>query len=175
MFCRKILLSISLITALLSPAMAYAQATPIIFERTNIRIDPTVFGGVDGEASILRDPSSFNIELRSEDALKLEYIHTLNTLTNDTGVMILFNAPLLAPLPAMQVFTPVDALFVAEDGRIIQILPNVALGEMTQDIYAKEHVKAFLFLAAGQVAARFIQPHDIVTGSMFVPSPSVMQ
>lgn len=165
---------ISLLLALL-PAVTMAQVTPVIFERTDIRIDAAPIGGKEGEATLLRPSITYNIELRSEDALKLEYIHTLNTLTDSTGVMILFAAPVMAPLPAMQVYTPVDAIFVAEDGTILQILPNVALGEMTQDVMARDPVKAFLFLKAGEVAAHLIQPQDTVSGSMFVPAPSVMQ
>ena len=174
MFCRKQFRSISFALALL-PAVVFAQVTPVIFERTDIRIDPAPIGGREGEATLMRDPSMYNIELRSEDALKLEYIHTLNTLTDNTGVMILFSAPMVAPLPAMQVFTPVDAVFVGANGTIVQILPNVALGEMTQDIIAREPVQAFLFLKAGQVAARMIQPHDTIRGTMFTPTPPVMQ
>ena len=166
---------ISLLLALLLPAFAMAQVTPVIFERADIRIDAAPIGGREGEATLLRPSITYNIELRSEDALKLEYIHTLNTLTDSTGVMILFTSPMMAPLPAMQVFTPVDAIFLAEDGTILQILPNVALGEMTQDVMARDPVKAFLFLKAGEVAARLIQPQDAVSGSMFVPAPSVMQ
>lgn len=165
---------VSLLLVLLLPMAAAAQVTPVIFERTDIRIDPAPIAA-EGEATLLREPTRYNIELRSEDALRLEYIHTLNTLTDDTGVMILFASPVMAPLPALQVFTPVDALFVAEDGTILQILPNVALGDMTQDVMAREPVKAFLFLKAGQVAARFLQPRDSVAGSMFTPAPPVMQ
>lgn len=175
MRCRNRYGLISLIAALLLPAMAWAQATPIIFERTSVRIDPAPIVGEQGEATLLREPTTYDIEFRSEDALKLEYIHTLNTLTEVTGILVMFSAPVMAPLPAWQVFTPVDALFVAEDGTILQILPNVTLGEMTQDVMARDPVKAFLFLKAGQVAARAIQPRDQVTGGMFTPAPPVLQ
>lgn len=175
MNCLRRLKFASAVMAMLVPAAAMAQVTPVIFERTDIRIDHAPIGGKDGEVTIQRNPVTYNIELRSEDALKLEYIHTLNNLTDPTGVMIVFAAPTMAPLPALQVFTAVDALFLAEDGTVLQILPNVALGEMTQDIMARDPVKAFLFLKAGQVAAQSIQPHDTVVGTMFTPSPAVMQ
>lgn len=175
MRCRTISTFISFLALAMLPLAAGAQVTPVIFERTDIRIDAAPMGGQEGEATVLRPSLTYNIELRSEDALKLEYIHTLNTLADNTGVMILFSAPVVAPLPAMQVFTPVDALFLAEDGTILQILPNVALGNMRQDVYARDPVKAFLFLKAGEVALRAIQPRDTVTGSMFTPAPPVMQ
>ncbi len=173
---RKVWRFISLaVAAWLLPALAVAQVTPVIFERTEIRIEPAPALAREGEATLLRPTTSYDIELRSEEALRLEYIHTLNELSDMTGVMIMFSAPTIAPLPALQVFTPVDALFVAEDGTILQILPNVALAEMTQDIMAREPVKAFLFLKAGTVAAKMLQPHDTVLGSMFMAAPPVMQ
>lgn len=157
-------------------AAAYAQVTPVIFERAPIRIDPIAVVAVkEGETAPVRSVSAYDVEVRSEDALKLEYIHTLNTLTDDTGVAIVFSAPTLVSLPYMQVFTPVDALFVAEYGTILQILPNVVLGEMQQEIMAKEPVRAFVFLKAGEVAARQILPRDLIAGSMFTPAPPVMQ
>jgi uncharacterized membrane protein (UPF0127 family) len=152
-----------------------AQETPIIFERADITVQPAPPVARPGEVTILRDPTAFNIEVRSEDALKLEYIHTLNTLADNGGVMILFNSPSMVTLPAMQVFTPVDALFVADNGTIMQILPNVVLGQQTQDVMAPEPIRAFLFLKAGSVAAHVIQPHDVIAGNMFTPSPAVMQ
>ncbi len=167
----KTCLSISLL-ALAVPALAQV---PIIFERTDISINPAPLGGKNGEVVLQRPAVKYNIELRSEDALQLEYVHTLNTLTDTTGVMILFNTPTAAPLPAWQVFTPVDAVFIADTGEILQMLPNVTLAEMQQDISAKEPVKAFLFLKAGQIKTSLLRPHDMVAGNMFTPAPAVMQ
>lgn len=176
MTCRKISkLSSFLIAAFLLAAPAFAQ--PLIFERAQIRIDPVAVAPAAkaGEAPIPRIPTSYDVEVRAEDALKLEYIHTLNTLTDTTGVAISFNAPSIVSLPRMQVFTPVDALFVAEDGTILQIYPDVVLAELTQDVYAKDPVKAFVFLKGGEVAARNIMPKDIISGPMFYPAPPVME
>lgn len=165
----------SLAAVLLLAAPAIAQ--PLIFERAEIRIDPVAVAPAAkaGETPIPRIPTSYDVEVRAEDALQLEYIHTLNTLTDTTGVAISFTAPSIAALPRMQVFTPVDALFVAEDGTIMQIYPDVILAELTQDVYAKDPIKAFVFLKAGEVAARRILPRDIIAGSMFFPAPPVMQ
>lgn len=121
------------------------------------------------------DPITYSVEIRNEEALRLEYIHTLNALTDKTGVIIFFSEPRDVALPGMKVFTPVDAVFVNNDGTVAQILPKVVLGEMTQDIRAKSPVKAFLFLKSGEAANRNIRPHDIVTGSMFTPAPPIQE
>lgn len=171
MNCRNISSYVSLgVLTLLLPFVAIAQVTPVIFEKTAISINPVI---IDGEES--REPTSYDIEVRPEDALRLEYIHTLNTLTETGGVAIVFTAPTMMGLPAMQVFTPVDALFVTENGTILQIYPGVVLGELEQEVIAKEPVKAFVFLAAGQVQARNIKPYDIIAGPMFSAPPPVME
>lgn len=152
-------------------AGAQAQTTSLIFERAEIRIDSPPASEKDKASKPLHPTVRYDIEVRGEDALKLEYIHTLNTLTSTTGVMLVFDSPSIANLPPMKVYTPVDALFIADDGTLLQISPGVVLGEMTQAVQAKGPVKAFLFLKAGEAAARGLHPRDIVTGSMFTPPP----
>jgi uncharacterized membrane protein (UPF0127 family) len=175
---------ISVIALLASAAAAQAQTGSVIFERADIRIDPVAVAAAkipSGDPNVpiapqpARNPVSYNIEVRSEDALQLEYIHTLNTLTGTTGVAITFNAPSLVALPHMQVFTPVDVLFVAEDGTILQIYPNLTLAELHSNVMASDPIQAFVFLKAGQVAAHHIMPRDIIAGSMFFPPPPVME
>lgn len=175
MTCPRQFRFVSLLASALLLAVPVA-AQPLIFERAQIRIDPVATApATEGEAAAPRIPISYDVEVRSEDALKLEYIHTLNTLTDTTGVAISFTTPSVVALPRMQVFTPVDALFVAEDGTILQIYPDVVLAELEQEVYAKDPVKAFVFLKGGEVAARHIMPKDIISGSMFYPAPPVMQ
>ena len=175
MTCRhRSRLSSFAVALLLLAAPAYAQ--PLIFERADIRIDPVATPvAKPNEETVPRIPITYNTEVRAEDAMKLEYIHTLNTLTDTTGVVISFNAPSIAALPRMQVFTPIDALYVAEDGTITKIYPDVVLAELTQDIYSAEPIKGFVFLKAGEVSARGILPKDIISGPMFYPAPPVMQ
>ena len=180
MSCLKIAksnrsLALFLLLALF-PVTLVAQGTPVIFQRANIRIDPVLAGlAEDGKGSVtVRQSSGFNIEVRPQEALRLEYIHTLNTLTDESGVMVLFTAPAVTPLPAFRNYTPVDALFIDETGIILQILPRAILAEMAQPVAAAKPVRAFLFLKAGTVQARMIQPQDAVIGGMFTPAPAVM-
>ncbi len=136
-------LSIVACVALLFAISAHAQVTPVIFERASIRLESPPPREKDTKPKPTHTPYNYSIEVRPEDAMRLEYIHTLNTLTDDSGVMIEFTAPSMVALPIMKVYTPVDALFVADTGVIVQILPNVTLGELTQEVLAHEPVKAF--------------------------------
>jgi hypothetical protein len=160
---------------LLCAPVAHAQAASVIFEQANIRIESAAPRTTDKTPKPTHPPLLYDVEVRPEDAMRLEYIHTLNTLTDSTGVMIAFTAPSMVALPTMKVYTPVDALFVADTGVIVQILPDVTLGDLTQEVLAHEPVKAFLFLKAGTVVAKGIHPQDVITGPMFTPAPPVME
>lgn len=122
-----------------------------------------------------RQPLRFSIEIRPEDAMKLEYIHTLNTLSDDTGVMIAFTMPTMSSLPFMRVYTPVDILFVNDQGIIMQMLPETVLAELYQDVMAKEPVKAFVFLKSGTIKAKHIKPRDRIDNPVFTPPPPIIE
>ncbi|MBN8543073.1 MAG: DUF192 domain-containing protein [Alphaproteobacteria bacterium] len=122
-----------------------------------------------------RAPLTFSVEIRPEDAMKLEYIHTLNTLADDSGIIIAFTLPTMTSLPFMRVYTPVDVLFVNEQGIILQMLPNTILGEIFQDIMAKEPIKAFVFLKAGTIERKSIKPRDRIDNPIFIPPPAIIE
>ncbi len=166
---------ISALLALLLVAGAATAQTSLIFERAKIRIDATPSAKEIKDNVEPRATLTYSVELRPESALNLENIHTLNILTPTTGVIIAFNAPSIVSLPAMKVYTPVDVLFVAEDGAILQIMPKVVLGEISQTLQAKSPIKALLFLKAGEVEARGIRPHDVIAGHIFTPAPNVQE
>jgi uncharacterized protein len=164
----------ALIGVLLLAGTAFAQ-TSLIFERAKIRVDATPSAKEIKENAPPRPSIDYHVELRPESALNLEYIHTLNTLTPTTGVVIAFTAPSIVTLPLMNVYTPVDVLFVAEDGTILQIMPEVVLGQISPNVSAKAPIQALLFLKSGEALARGIRPRDVVAGSMFTPTPAVQE
>lgn len=163
--------------------VAQAQVTPLIFERENIRIESPAPSTIQtaspkdaaAPSPVPHAPLTYDVEIRPEDALRLEYIHSLNSLNDSTGVMIAFTAPSVVPLPAWQTPTAVDALFVSNNGTIVQILPNVVLADLKQDIMAQVPIKAFLFLRAGSAAARGIHPQDVVVSKKFIPAPAFLK
>lgn len=167
---------INLVLLLAMPALAAAQSTGLIFERTKLQI-ATSAATADpaGSAATTQPPVvTYDVELRPEDSLRLEYIHTLNTLNEQNGVLIGLEAPAMIPLPPMKVYVPVDVLFIAEDGTLLQIAPNVVMGELAQTIQAKSPIKGLLFIKAGEAARRGFAPHrSLVTAKIFLTPPAV--
>ena len=175
---NKIFLVLALLGA---PLMAAAQTSPVIFERQDIVIYPAVKPAITNDAGEEvapapdRSPLRFSVEIRSEEAMKLEYIHTMNTLTETTGVMIVFTLPTMVSLPNFSVTTPVDVLFVDDQGFILQMLPGVVPANITQDIMAKSPVRAFIYLKAGTIKATKLRPRDRVESPVFTPPPPVIE
>ena len=170
------------VALILTANLAFAQVTPLVFEREDIRITSPAKADIKAadkqsvSTASPHAPLTFNIEVRSQDALRLEYIHTLNSLSDKTGVMLTLATPAIVGLPPYKVPTAVGwPCFVLENGVVEQILPNVVLAEMTQEIVARPPIKAFLFLKAGTVKALGIRPLDVITASAFTPAPPLMQ
>jgi uncharacterized membrane protein (UPF0127 family) len=157
------------------------QTNPLIFERQTITLIPQGDTAQPSANSPLSGPpaprvgAQFNVEVRSEEALKLEYIHSLNTLQDNTGVMIAFSAPTLAPLPFMRVYTALDVLFVADDGTILQIYPGHVPATTTTEVLAEQPIRALIYLKSGRVAALDIKPHDRIQSSLFTPPPPLLR
>lgn len=168
---------------------SYAQGlttNPLIFERETIQIIPQQPKESAQQATSTssqqpdppekeRMPHSFNVEIRPEDALKLDYIYGLTTLNDTNGVMIAFGAPTIAPLPFFRVQQATDVLFVNDEGVILQIYPGHIPMDVTRDIYADTPIKALIYLKAGVVKALDIRPKDIVQSRVFNPPPPLLQ
>ncbi len=174
-----------LAAALLAIVTVSAPATAqVIFQREKLTISPppvTKVSKEEDEKEMPRDdeptrtPQEFSVEVRGEDALNLEYIHTLNDLKSNDGVLIGFNVPSIVSVPQMKVYTPVDVLFIDEDGIVLQILPKVVPAEINRDIAAAQPVNAFLYIRAGEAKARDIRPKDVVSHGLFNAKPIILK
>lgn len=170
---------------LFATAISLPAAAQVIFQRERLLIDPppvTRISTAEGEEEKKqatpespRPTQEFLVEVRSEDALNLEYIHTLNDLTDNSGVMIGFTVPSIVSVPTMKVYSAVDVLFIDADGGIVQILPNIVPAEINRDIAAATPISAFLYLKAGEAKRRDIRPKDVVTHNLFNAKPVILK
>ena len=157
-----------------APMLAFAQSS-LIFERATIHIESPPRNDKIKNQKPPHVSLVYDVEVRPEDALRLEYIHALNTLGDESGVMINLESPSIIALPAMKVYTAVDVLFMDEMGTVLQIMPKITLAEMNQPLQSRLPVKSMLFLRAGEAAARGIHPQDSVMGNMFASPPAVQE
>ena len=167
------------------PALAHAQAwqRPVIFQREVIRIHtpaaPVILKEEEEEEEEPTPPQpkviEFTVEVRSEDALRLDWIHTLQSLPNDGGVMIVFDYATDLPLIPSEVYTPLDVLFVEPSGRVLQVMPEAVLANIEEDIYASKPILAFLYLKGGICEQNGILPGSRIEHPAFNPGPKVLQ
>lgn len=186
------LMTITLLSLCALHANAQGLMTnPLIFEREVITIvphaepatpaqaappaDPAIIKAPEEQPAAPRVPQQFNVEVRPEDAMKLEYIQALTMLNETNGVMIAFGAPTIAPLPYFRVQQATDVLFVDDAGVILQIYPGHVPMDISRDIYADTPIKALIYLKDGMVKARGIRPKDIVQSRVFNPPPPLLQ
>lgn len=190
-----------LIAACLLPlfaGMAQAQNTPLIFRREAMTIVPKAPPPIvltedsvaapapkkddkkeenaEAEATpSAPEPLVFNVEVRGERAMRLEGITSLARLDDTSGVMIMFGAPIDLPQMRLNIYTPIDALMVDEEGTIFQIMPELVLGQMAEDIPNRKPVLAFLYLKAGVCAEKGIVPGSRIEHPFFMPKPTVLE
>lgn len=121
------------------------------------------------------EPIKFTVQIRSQEAVRLHEMHSLNRLRDDTGVMVLMTRPVDMPIVKIAVYTPVDVLMVNDEGRIVQIVPEIVLGRLEDFIDADEPLKAFIYLKSGIAEEKMIKPGDVVDHPSFTPAPTVLK
>ncbi len=176
-------LALLMITVLAAPCMA-AASNSLVFQRDTITIEPAAPAADEaaaedvGEAAqpppAARQAVTINAQLRSDQALRLEWVHSLSGLSGNEAMMILFDPPAQQDLMPMNIYVPVDVLFVDKQGTITQIAPNLTLAQLQAQIAVAEPLRAWLFLAGGAAERLDIRPRDRLRHPLFSPKPTVI-
>lgn len=117
----------------------------------------------------------FDVEIRDAAVLyNQQGWFELSSLSEKSGIMMVFSAPGIAPISRNSNYASLDILFVDAEGNIAQIIPSITLARLNQDIMPAVPVRAFLFLKGGTCAATGIAPGDVVQHSIFVPPPTIL-
>lgn len=117
----------------------------------------------------------FDTEIRTHDALKLEWFHSLANVQSGRAIMIVFKETGPQSLPLAKLYKPIDVLVIAEDGEVLAILPNIILASQSKQIDMDMPVKAFLFIKADDASALQIKPKNHVLHPIFTRDPTVLQ
>lgn len=99
---------------------------------------------------------------------------SLSAPADQSGVMLAFTEPTLAPITPSTQYAPLDILMIDRHGKIVQIAPNLVLSELSEDIYPKDPVQAFLLMAGGACAKYSINPGDTVEYKLFKKPPPML-
>lgn len=167
-----------LLLALSAPARA-DQSTPLFYNRTEITIERQALPAPlpwQGE-SRPQEQSGITFDVEVRDAASFynqKDWFNLSGPTDDSGVLLAFSAPTLAPVIRSKQYAPLDILMVDNEGKIIQIVPNIMLADLQREILPKNPVLAFLFLKGETCQRLSIAPGDVVVYDIFTRPPTVL-
>ena len=120
-------------------------------------------------------PLAFKVELRSALTFYAqEGWFSLGGITENKGVMFVFDSPMQAPIMRSNFFAPMDILFINNEGKITQIAPSIILADLKNEKYSEAAVKALLFLKGGICTAQSITIGDYIEHEAFERAPLVL-
>ncbi len=143
--------------------------------RTHLKLDPSLMPWQQKQAI---ESNKLGIEVEVRDGRSLyqqEGWFNLAGLSDNTGIMMLFDEPSQPPIIPMSQYAPTDILFLDKEGKIIQIVPSIQLSELEQEIVPSAPIIAFLFLRAGICEKLVIEPGDSVEYGAFKKSPVILE
>ncbi len=186
--CRnKCGMTATILLICLSTFSAHASGEPLVYRRDSITIMPAgvysvkVLTGDEDETkkskkkTKVREPIAMDVEIRSVQALQSEWFYSASQAQADKAVMIMFDPPTDVPLMNMRIYEPLDVIYIDEEGKIIQIVPEVVLADLQEPIGAEHLVRSWLFLQGGSAERLDIRPKDRVEHPLFNPRPRVLQ
>ena len=164
--------------------MAVANdAVPLFYTRTNIRVIrssvneplPLPWQEKTEIASVTRD-LIFDVEVRDGSTFYNQqgWIN-VGRLGENTGLLLTFGAPIVAPIVPAAQYAPLDILMLNDEGKILQILPKLVLSELSEEIYPENPISAFLIIDGGSSESLSIVPGDTIEYKLFKKPPVVLQ
>lgn len=141
------------------------KPTPIALDENDQPLDPQPEP---------RESFRFYTDLRDEGALKLNWMVSLNRINAKRTMTIVFSAPRYDVIKPQPVYELLDILSVSPEGVITQIMPNLALADLSQPITTARLARARLVLAGGAVQTLGLRVGDRVQHPIFSPAPEVV-
>ena len=115
------------------------------------------------------------VDIRPESILYQQNMFTFNPFANASGLLIWLGSPKQATLETIRIFSAVDILYMASDGKIVQIVPSIVPSEIAEPITTSKPVIAMLLLQAGECEKLDILPGDRVEHALFKAKPKVLE
>jgi hypothetical protein len=177
----KLWLAIGLI--LLSFPSLADDSTPLLYNRTHLIIlrnhlpvqDPPPLPWQTSPEEYTNPALDFDTEVRDGMVMyNQEGWFNLSNLPERSSVLLAFSAPGSLPIVPLQQYAPLDILLVNQEGKIVQIIPNMVLSQLQQEIYPENPILAILLLKGGDCAKLSINPGDMVDYKIFRKPPLVL-
>lgn len=164
----------------IAPAHA-DESIPLLYSRSNIVIkrehppQPELLPWQKPEDVPPQTDIALDVEVRDAATFyNQKGWYNLSAPADNSGVLLAFADPAMAPITPSSQYAPLDILMIDKQGKIKQIAPKLVLSDLSEEIYPKDPVQAFLLLRGGACAKLFISPGDTVEYKLFKKPPPVL-
>jgi hypothetical protein len=162
---------------LIAPSLRAEDSIPLVYTRANITLVQKSVSPLPWQSDQTPAGSevTFDTEIRDGDTFyNQEGWFNLAGPAAGSAVMLVFGAPLLAPITKSPNYAPLDVVLLNEQGTVMQIFPKLRLSSLQEEIYPAQPISAFLFLQAGTCEALSISPGDYVSYKLFKRPPKTL-
>ncbi len=181
---------------LIAFASAVSAEDPVIYSRDVVRILPTAIvtetpikdsekkpettqppvaeEKIEKAKPLERMIKEVEVNIRPESFLKQPGVFNLQPFSDAAGLLVVLDQPRTDALLPNNIYTAVDVLFLATDGKILQIAPSITPSDLDAPITSQGDTRALLFLQSGQSAKQDILPGDQAEHSLFKTKPEVL-
>jgi uncharacterized membrane protein (UPF0127 family) len=163
---------------------------PVVYSRDVVRILPTAAieepvvtdkkadsdkkEEIEKKTPASRVIKEIEVNIRPEQFLKQPGVFNLQPFTDVAGLLILLDEPRNDALQPNNIYAAVDVLFLAPDGKILQIAPSITPSDLEEAISSNTPSFALLFIGSGQSEKQDIRPGDMAEHTMFKTKPTVL-
>ena len=117
----------------------------------------------------------FDTDVRPVESLALNWFYSLETIHEGRATMVVMKETGPIHLPEAKIMKPIDVLVIGDDGTILAILPEIALGKQEKGMKLDLPVKALMYIHGGDAKSLHIEPQDTVKHRLFTANPIVLQ
>lgn len=157
----------------LLPLPALAAGEPVMYSRAQL----VIMTQSENDASAhlpWQVPKGTSLEVEVRDAQSFRQAGMFNLGELSTPLLLTYPSPQIVTIERSNNFAPVDILFFADDGKLVQMLPAIALSELQAPISSAQPVVALLYLKGGAAESLKVKPGDAAEFSLFKKKPVVL-
>jgi hypothetical protein len=167
-----------ILIALAAASSALADENiPLLYTRTEIAIMRHHVPPLPWASDVPAAPAEaiFDTEIRDGATLYNQAgWYNLSGPSSSGAVLLVFGAPVLAPIAPSSNYVLLDILLLDAKGTVLQIFPKLRLSSLEEEIYPAQPVAAFLFLKGGTCETMSITPGDYVKYKLFHRPPDTL-
>jgi uncharacterized membrane protein (UPF0127 family) len=187
----KLLSSLIILSMFLQGSALADEQSPVVYSRTILKVVPASSSAADAKEQTkkktddakkattsvtgTRTTKEYTVDVRPLQFLAQRDFIAHQPFSDKGGMLALITPAQVTELKSSNLLGNVDVLFVAPDGLITKIMPNLSLPALEEPISSETPVRAFVFLKGQTAKTDDVQPGDHIDNPLFRPHPVVLE